>query len=296
MIQSMTGFGRAAVGYAGMGFEIEARSVNHRYLDVRLRVPRILAPLEADLRARVQGRFQRGRIDVTIASPESGVPPPRLELDLEVARQYLRAAETLREKEAVKGELEVARLLALPGVARFVEPEQADEGLLRELWPAFDAALDAVAAMRAAEGESLERELLGRTDRVAQLANELEKRAGAVVEAARLRLRRRSEQLASETGLLDEARLHQEIVIAADRMDVTEELVRLRSHVDQFRTTIAAGAPDQPVGRRLEFLLQELGREANTVGSKAGDAPVAHLAVELKGELERLREQVQNVE
>jgi uncharacterized protein (TIGR00255 family) len=117
-----------------------------------------------------------------------------------------------------------------------------------------------------------------------------------VLDAARERLRRRTAQLESETGIVDQARLHQEIVLAADRLDVTEEIVRLRSHLDQFRKLVESGAPGNPIGRRLEFLLQELGREANTIGSKASDAPVAHLIVELKNELERLREQVQNVE
>lgn len=295
MIQSMTGFGRASVDSQGYHFEIEARSVNHRYLDVRVRLPRLLAGLEPDLRARAQERFARGKVDIGIVSPETATPQPRLEVDLDTAREYLRAAQALRD-EKVEGSLDVASLLVLPGVTRFVEPELPEEALRRELLPAFDRAIEAVAEMRAAEGRALERELLGRVRRVAELADELEARAGTVGEAVRARLRKRTEQLAQESGLFDEARLHQEIVIAADRFDVTEELVRLRSHVEQFRSTIESGEAGNPVGRRLEFLLQELGREANTVGSKAGDAPVAHTAVELKGELERLREQVMNIE
>jgi uncharacterized protein (TIGR00255 family) len=159
-----------------------------------------------------------------------------------------------------------------------------------------EEALDALAAMRAAEGVALERELLSRLGRVEELAKVLERRAEAVGESARARLRKRAEQLERETGLLDEARLYQEIVIAADRMDVTEEIVRIRSHVEQFRTIVESGAPGEPVGRRLDFLLQELGRETNTIGSKGNDAPIAHDVVELKAELERIREQVQNVE
>jgi uncharacterized protein (TIGR00255 family) len=128
------------------------------------------------------------------------------------------------------------------------------------------------------------------------LANQFEARSGEVVEVAKQRLHKRAEQIQREVGLTDEARLHQEIVIAADRLDITEELVRLRSHVDQFRETLIQAGPGAPVGRRLDFLLQELGREANTVGSKANDAPLAQDVVELKTELERIREQVQNVE
>jgi uncharacterized protein (TIGR00255 family) len=150
--------------------------------------------------------------------------------------------------------------------------------------------------MRSQEGASLASEIEGRLDRVEALAEAFEKRAGEVVQAARQRLQRRAEQIRQEVGLLDEARLHQEIVIAADRLDIAEELVRLRSHVQQFRETLAAADRGHPVGRRLDFLLQELGREANTVGSKASDAPLAQDVVELKTELERIREQVQNVE
>jgi uncharacterized protein (TIGR00255 family) len=131
---------------------------------------------------------------------------------------------------------------------------------------------------------------------VTELSHSLEARSGAVRDAARERLRKRAEQLNLETGILDEARLHQEIVIAADRLDITEEIVRLRSHVDQFREIVAAGGRGSPVGRRLDFLMQEFAREANTIGSKGNDSPVAHQVVELKTELERMREQVQNIE
>ena len=135
-----------------------------------------------------------------------------------------------------------------------------------------------------------------RLARVLELAQDVESRSGSVQQTARERLRRRAEQLKQETGILDEARLHQEIVIAADRLDIAEELVRLRSHVGHFELTLADAGPGKPVGRRLDFLLQEMGREANTLGAKGADAGAAHLVVELKTELERMREQVQNVE
>jgi uncharacterized protein (TIGR00255 family) len=290
----MTGFGTASFRMDGIAFEVEVRSVNHRHLDARVRLPRPLSSLESEVRARIQTRFGRGKFDCSVVTPE-GPPPAALEVDLEAARGYLRGARALHG-EGVDGDLSVADLLGLPGVARFHEPEISTEVLRGALLDALNAALERLVAMRVAEGEALERDLLRRIARVSDLADELEARAGLVVEAARERLRRRTAQLQSETGLLDEARLHQEIVLIADRLDVAEEIVRLRSHVDQFRKLVDAGARDNPVGRRLEFLLQELGREANTIGSKASDAPVAHLIVELKNELERLREQVQNVE
>lgn len=296
MIQSMTGFGRAAFRVGERSFEIEVRSVNLRHLDARLRLPRALASLEHELRARIQERFQRGKIDCSIATPGGESPAPRLEVDREAARAYLRVARALEAEEGVPGTLGSAELLALPGVARLVEPEWQSDELRGAVLPALDAALDGLAAMRAAEGEALARELESRLLRLAELADALAGRAGEVAQAVRERLRRRARQLEAEVGAIDEGRLHQELALAADRIDVTEEIVRLRSHVEQFRKALGAGGPGQPAGRRLDFLLQEMAREANTLGAKGADAEAAHAVVELKTELERMREQVQNVE
>jgi len=296
MIHSMTGFGNASFRVNSSTFVLEVRSVNHRHLDARIRLPRALAALEPDFRARIRERFARGKFDCSVATPEGAALTPRLEVDMEAARQYVTAARELGREEGVSGELGVADLLALPGVAHLTEPDLAVEALQQTALGALDSALDGLEAMRAAEGESLARDLLARVAHVAELADALEQRAGLVQESVRERLRKRTRQLESETGLLDEARLHQEIALAAERLDVTEEIVRLRSHVDQFRKLLESGAAGSPVGRQLDFLLQELGREANTIGSKGSDAPVAHLVVDLKTELERVREQVQNVE
>jgi uncharacterized protein (TIGR00255 family) len=296
LIRSMTGFGRSSFQVGELGFDVELRSVNHRYLDARVRLPRLLAGFEGDVRGRLQARLGRGKVDLVVTSPAPAGPPPRLEIDLETARQYLRAARSLHEGEGVAGDLDAAQLLALPGVARFVELEVPAESLREGLESAVDAALDAADAMRAREGAALERDLRERLARVEELAGSIEARSDSVQRSVRERLRRRAEQLRQETGILDEARLHQEIVLAADRLDIVEELVRLRSHAEQFRRVLAEAGPGKPVGRRLDFLLQEFGREANTIGSKASDAPVAHWIVELKTEIERLREQVQNVE
>jgi len=296
VIRSMTGFGRASFQVDTQAFDVESRSVNHRYLDSRVRLPRIFSSLEAEVRARIQARFARGKVDVSVNSAGSAAPPARLEVDLEAARSYLGAAAQLQQSESMQGSLEVGVLLALPGVARFVEPQLSGEALREALLGAVDAALEALDSMRATEGAVLERELLQRVAAVEAMADSLEARASSVQEAVRERLRRRAEQLGRETGLQDEARMYQEIVIAADRLDVTEEIVRLRSHSEQFRRIAAEGDVGKPVGRRLDFLLQEFGREANTIGSKSGDAPIAHEIVELKTEIERMREQVQNVE
>lgn len=296
MIQSMTGFGRASFEIAGRSFDVEIRSVNHRHLDARVRVPRPLADYEALAKSLVQERLGRGKVDVTIAPSDPGRSDAALQVDVEVAGQYVDAARRLASEHGLRGGLDVSTLISLPGVMRFVEAGLPPEAIEAGVRSGMTAALDAVVAMRRAEGARLASELEGRLGNVVALIDAFASRSEEVVQAARERLRKRTEQIAQDTGLYDEARLHQEIVIAADRLDVTEELVRLRSHASQFRSILTGEAGEGPVGRRLDFLLQELGREANTIGSKANDAPLAHQVVELKTEIERIREQVQNVE
>jgi len=296
VIRSMTGFGRAAFEVAGVRFDIEARSVNHRHLDLRFRLPRLLAIFEPDARECVQERASRGKIDVTVSTSEGGKVLQQLEIDRDAAREYARAADELEREAGVAGPLTVDALLALPGVAGFTERDLPAEELAAGLRGALETAIGELDAMRVREGAALERDLLGRLESVAGLSESLAARSEVVREAARERLRKRTEQLQLETGIVDEARLHHEIVLAADRLDVTEEIVRLRSHVDQFREIVSGAAVGAPVGRRLDFLMQEFGREANTIGSKGNDSPIAHQVVELKTEIERMREQVQNVE
>ena len=296
MIRSMTGFGRAGFQVENVSFDVEVRSVNHRYLDAKLRLPRPMQGFESELRGCIQKRFSRGKLDLSVTSPAGRAAAARVEIDIDAARAYLDAAGSLEGQGGAAGTLDVGTLMALPGVSRFVEAELSPEALRELLFATVDTALDALESMRLDEGVALERELLGRVTEIEVRTERIEGRSGEVQRVARERLRRRAEQLRQETGMLDEARLHQEVVIAADRLDITEELVRLRSHVAQFRAIVGEAAAGTPVGRRLDFLLQEFGREANTVGSKASDAPVAHEIVELKTDIERLREQVQNVE
>ena len=291
----MTGFGRAQLEAGGVGLAVELRSVNHRHLDLSVRLPRALAGLELELRRALAARFARGKLDLVI-SVATGSARTELELDRALADRYLDFARTFAAERGVDAALHMGELLALPGVARVQEPVLDEATLRPELLAALETAAEAADAMRRAEGAVLERELRARLARVAGLAAEVAERSGEVAAAARERLRKRAEQLRAETGLVDESRLAQELVSAADRMDVTEEVVRLQSHVAQFEASLAAAEPDAGVGRRLEFLLQEMLREANTIGSKAGEAKLAHHVVDLKTELERIREQALNVE
>jgi uncharacterized protein (TIGR00255 family) len=285
----MTGFGRAD-GPDGLAAEV--RTVNARHLEVRPRLPRELGTLESDVRSLAARHFERGQVEIAVRLPREGAFAPRLEIDLEAARSYARAAKELAHDLARPEELEVAALLALPGVSRMREPELETESLAPAVLETIERACAGAVEMRIREGESLERELRARIARIEALLEAVEAR----VELARAGVRERLEKrLAAIAPALeaDPGRLEQEIVLQIDRMDVTEETVRLRSHLDQFRETLdAPGA----VGRKLEFVLQEMGRETNTIGSKSADTELARAVVALKTEQEKIREQVLNVE
>ncbi len=293
MSRSMTGYGRASVDFQSTPIEIEIRTVNHRHLDVRVRLPRSFGALDAPIKARVREYLDRGRVDVSLSFGDGEPLTPRLHVDVALAGQYQAAAEQLSAEHGLDVGLDAGGLLSMSGVVTFSEPWADDETLAASVLEGVSRALQGVSEMRGAEGEVLRRDLETRLDTVEALAIRFESRSGEVVEAVREKWKRRLEQLEMETHVVDPGRLHQEIVLASDRLDITEELARIRSHVSQFRGILAE---DSAVGRRLDFLLQEMAREANTVGSKASDALLAQDVVELKTELERMREQVQNLE
>lgn len=271
---------------------VELRAVNGRFLELRVRLPRELVALEAQVRERASRYFARGQIEITVRSPGAAAGGALADVDVEAGVLYAQGAERLREALGLAGALELSTLLRLPGVAVQREPELEPDQVAAPLLEALERACRGALAMREREGAELEAELRMRLGTLETLVTQIAGRAEEVFRGVRERLEKRLAALAPEIEV-DPARIAQEVVLYADRMDVTEEIVRLRSHLAQFGETLEAEAP---VGRKLEFLLQELGREANTIGSKGADAPLAQLVVELKTELEKLREQVLNVE
>jgi uncharacterized protein (TIGR00255 family) len=287
----MTGFGRAEAPLAEGQATIEVRAVNSRHLDVRVKLPRELGALEPELRARASRHFARGQVEVSLRlAPLELVP--QVQIDERAARRYAEAAARLVRELGLEGGLSPAALLTLPGVVQLGEADTDLAGLREALLAGTEAACRAAAEMRSREGAEIARDLLSRLERVEAGVGEIEARAEEVHKGVRERLLRRLATLSAEVEA-DSGRLEQELVYWADRQDISEEIVRLRSHVGQFRETLDR---DGPVGRRLEFLLQEIGREVNTLGSKPGDAAVSARVVDLKAELERVREQVLNVE
>jgi uncharacterized protein (TIGR00255 family) len=290
-VRSMTGFG---VGDAPLGdgrVVVELRALNHRFLDVRVRLPEELLDQNFFIEQLARESLARGRFDIGVRLEGAALPPPRF--SVERARALYRGLAQLRDELAPGTELPVTALTGMPDLV--TNPTTADsEGARTALKAAFEAALVRLDEMRRQEGDALLRELSTRLASARKLRATISLRGPEMLDGYRSRLRERLDRLLSESGVqVDAGRLEAEIVILADRSDVTEELVRLDSHFDQFTRLLNA---DGPVGRRLDFLLQEIGRESNTIGAKSQDAPIAHLVVEMKAELERIREQVQNVE
>ena len=315
-IHSMTGFGRAAAERRGLRLAVELRSVNSRYLDIQVRCPAELQSFEAAIRERIQARVGRGKISAHIAWEEEGQLEALPQLDEAVAKHYLAQLRRLAElahSEAAESRASLPRRKAF--FARVKRLEQFDVGIERVLlaklphlfrvqaaaldsavvqevlWAGLDEALAELVAMRTAEGRTLAADLRGRVEAVGGLLERVAERAQGTREQVAERLREKIAALLAP-GTVAEDRLATEIALLAERSDIVEEIVRFRSHNAQFLNTLAQGGE---VGKRLNFLLQEMHREANTISAKAADAEIAHWVVEIKEEIERLREQVQNL-
>jgi uncharacterized protein (TIGR00255 family) len=297
MIRSMTGFGRAEVRGDTLVVLVEARSVNHRHLDIALRLPRTLTALEIEARKVIAARAERGRVDVTVvATPVAGQSTQRVVTDLALAREYAARARALANElddAGLAGSVTMQWLLERPGVVRLEDSEPVEASLP---WPLLEAALsralDELVDRRTAEGARLAQELRSLHAELTAIVDTMVARAPAAVARREERLRERIRALLGGAGV-DEARILTEAAVWADKGDITEELTRLRVHLAEWALVLDKGGP---VGRPLDFLLQELGREVNTVASKADDLELSQAALAGKGVLEKMREQVQNLE
>ncbi len=293
MIRSMTAFGRAEREHGDTLITVEVRTVNHRFRDVSIRLPSQLQSLDEGVRASVASAVGRGRIDVTVNMDTHGDQPNvSLELNVPLARAYVRVFRELQEQFGANPSFRADNLCQFKDVVAFRPVERDVESLETPVQKALADALGAVDRMRIHEGSAIESDFRQRLGRIRDYLQEVDVRAPVVVEEYRARLRDRIAAV-SEGMEIDESRLAQEVAYFANRCDITEEIVRTRTHLDRFEEYLGS---EEPVGRRLDFLLQEMNRESNTISSKASDARISRAAVEIKGELEKLREQVQNVE
>ncbi|HEX6851048.1 MAG TPA: YicC/YloC family endoribonuclease [Candidatus Polarisedimenticolaceae bacterium] len=291
----MTGYGQATADLPGARVTVEVRSVNNRFADLRLRLPEALSGWEPEVRRRVLARVKRGRVEVALRVERAPGASAPVALDREVLAGVVAVATAMHEEFGVAGTLDLASALRVPGVLRVVSDRDVlDAASAPELDDVLERALEAHDADRRREGESLRVDLVARAERMLALTGTVLERAGEVPLLARRKLEERLASLASGLSL-DPGRLAQEAAFLADRADVTEETVRLRGHLEQLRALLGEGV-DEPVGKRLDFLLQEIHRETNTICSKSSDLELSRRALDLKAESEKVREQIQNLE
>lgn len=292
MIKSMTGYGRVREACDGLTLVVELRSVNHRFLDLSLRLPKHLQFLEPSLKKILQARFSRGHIDLIVQLEGGEKQAARLVLDRDLTQQYHRILMQLREELGLQEKITLSHFVHNRDLIHTVEINGNFDKQARLVEKLLFKAADTLEAARLSEGRQIDKDLKARLQGIEQAVAKIEQRLPDLISSYQKRLRSRIREL---TGgmTLDPHRLAQEVALFAERSDISEEISRFRSHVKQFKLLLRRR---DPVGRSLDFLLQEMGREVNTLGSKAGDSVVSHQVVYLKTELEKLREQVQNVE
>ncbi|HWR24072.1 MAG TPA: YicC/YloC family endoribonuclease [Feifaniaceae bacterium] len=292
MISSMTGYGRGKAARDGREMTVELKSVNHRYLDIGMRLPRHLGFLEDVFRAELSASLSRGHVDIYVSYSNQRSDARTVTVDEALLSVYLTASRRAAEHLGLADDLTLTGALRLPDVTNILEAEEDREAVADLAREATSLAVRELKAMRRVEGERLQKDLLQRADTVLSIAKEIEERAPLVVEEYRFKLEERITALLGAVEV-DRARLATEVALFADRASIDEEIVRLKSHVAQMLSSLSS---NEPSGRKLDFIVQEMNREFNTIGSKANDAFLTNAVISGKGEIEKIREQVQNIE
>ena len=292
MVKSMTGYGRAREMRNGRDITVEVRSVNNRYLDCTVKMPRAYIFAEDPIKGRVQKAVSRGKVDVFVTIDSSAADVSVVKVNEPLARGYYEALTRLKTMFSLPGEVTPEVLAKFPDVLAVTKAEEDVEAIAADICAVLDDALAAYNDMRAVEGEKLAADVAGRVTTIETVVGKVEERSPQTVAAYRQRLEAKMQEVLQSTTI-DESRILTEAAIFADKIAVDEETVRLRSHIAQLRAMLAS---DEPVGRKLDFLIQEVNRECNTIGSKCSDLTIAQDVVNMKAEVEKIREQVQNME
>lgn len=291
-MKSMTGYGRAKGMVSEREITIELRAVNHRYFDCTVKVPRMYGFLEDVVKKAAGQRIARGKVDVFVTITDAGAEDTRVVLNERVAEQYYKALTALRNRFDIRDDISVTSLAKLPDVLCIEKEEEDAEKLKSDTLSVFAQAIDGFDTMREAEGEKMAADVANRVQTILNLIADIEQRSPECVRAYREKLEKRMNEVLSDNAI-DPQRILMEAAIFADKTAVDEETVRLRSHVSQLLQMLKENAP---IGRKLDFLVQEMNREANTIGSKCSDMELANIVVSLKAEIEKIREQIQNIE
>lgn len=292
MLKSMTGYGRCEQLAGGKKITAEIKSVNHRYADYSIKIPKHLGFLEDNVRKLISEKAARGKIDVYITVDNYTEADKNIYLNEELAADYIRVLKELRDKFGLKDDISVSNVARCSDIFKTEQKDEDKDELWENVKKVLSSALDDFIAMRTREGGRIEKDLKQRIEYMKTLAAQIDERSPKTVEEYKNKLYAKIKELLEDRDI-DEARILTEVAIFADKVAVNEETVRLSSHFDEFYRIMDSG---NPAGRQLDFLIQEINRETNTIGSKASDMEIAKIVVELKGEIEKLREQIQNIE
>ncbi|MBO4376297.1 MAG: YicC family protein [Lachnospiraceae bacterium] len=292
MIKSMTGFGRCEVSNEKRKFTVEMKSVNHRYLDVSIKMPKKLNFFEAAIRNELKSYIQRGKVDLFITLEDFSEDNVTIKYNKDIAGEYLKYLKEMAEEFSLEDDIRVSTLSRYPEVFSMEESTQDEEEIWKELKQCIDKACEGFVETRKTEGENLKNDLLGKLDGMLKNVSIIEDRAPVIIEEYKKRLTEKVEEMLGNAQY-DESRILTEVTLFADKVCVDEELVRLHSHIEATKDALTEGGS---VGRKLDFIAQEMNREANTILSKCNDLTISNVAIELKTDIEKVREQIQNIE
>ena len=291
MIKSMTGYGRANLSKDLREYQIEIKSVNHRYLDVSVKMPRQISYLEETIKREVAAKVKRGKIDVFVTFENNSLEGKEIKINMELAEAYINELKKLAEKENILADIQVTDISKYPDVLN-IQNNQDDETIKKEVLETVKIATDSLVQMRQIEGQKIAEDLLLRLDKIQLKVNEISKLSTGLIEEYVVKLEERIKQILKDKEI-DQSRLAQEVVIYADKCSIQEEVTRLNSHISQFKMLLNS---NEAIGKKLDFIIQEMNRETNTIGSKANNLEITNDVIDLKTEIENIREQVQNIE
>ncbi len=292
MVRSMTGFGRAKAQIDCLDITVEIKSVNHRYFEFSCRAPRAYSFLEEKIKSKLSTAISRGKVEVSVLIDDNSENATLIEVNHEYTAAYLKAIKSISKEFGIKNDIKASSLVGNNDIFKVKRQVLEDEVVTNAVFTVLDEAIDNFISMRTVEGERLFNDVKSRTEFILEKVAFIEERSPKTVMEYRNRIEQKIKELLGDTSI-DEQRILTEVAIFADKVAVAEETVRLRSHIKQFESLVSSS---DPVGRKLDFIVQEMNREANTIGSKAQDIEIAHTVVDIKSEIEKIREQIQNME
>ncbi len=292
MIRSMTGYGKQSLSVEKREYQIEMKSVNHRYLDINIKLPKSISYLEDTIKKEISAKIKRGKIDVFITFENNSQEGKNITINKELAKLYIEQLKELAQEEKILSNIEVMDIAKLPDILT-VKNDEEDERIQNELIEVVQGAISKIVEMKNIEGSKIEQDLLQRIDKIENKIMEISAKSTGLIEEYVVKLEKRIKEIL-KTEDIDKSRLAQEVVIYADKCSIEEEVTRLKSHIYQFRNLIANN--NETIGKKLDFLIQEMNRETNTIGSKANNLEITNGVIDIKTELEDIREQIQNIE